>query len=87
MAVPEAPPLVGLTDSHVPPEAAAVYVPVTPLMLSDCEGGEVPPVCQAKVSEVGATVSDGVPAVTFRVTGTLLGLAAEPDAVTVIAPL
>ena len=47
----------------------------------------VPPIWKAKVSAAGLTVRVGVAAVTFKVTGTDLGLPLEPAAVMVTEPL
>jgi len=52
----------GVTDSHVPPEAAAVKVLATPPIESVCGAGAVPPTWYAKVSEAGLTVRVGAPA-------------------------
>ena len=76
-----------LTESHVPPDAAAVKVLATPLMLRVCATGAVPPIWNAKESEAGLTVRVGAPCVTFKVTGTVFGLPLEPAAVIVTEPL
>jgi hypothetical protein len=76
-----------VTDSHVPPEAAAVKVLATPLTESDCTAGAVPPISSTKLSEAGLTVKVGVAGVTVRVTGTVFGLPVEPVAAIVTEPL
>ena len=81
-------PLVGETDSQLPPEvvlAEAVYGTLGPvaLMLTCCEGGFDPPVDAVKDSVVGATVT----VLTLNVTFKTKGLLVAPAAVRVTVPV
>jgi len=87
LTLPDLPPLVGVTESHAPPEADALKLLATPPIASVCDAGGVLPIWKAKVSEEGVTVRVGGAGVTVKVTGTVFGLPVEPGAVMVTDPL
>jgi hypothetical protein len=85
-------PLVGVTDSHEPPDAAAVICNAAPVLVIDrfCVPDVVLPDAYVNVKVPGATFSDGFPdeaLVTARLTAIFCGELDAPEAVTVRVPL